>query len=462
MKDHVPFKDYDITTSPHIRSLVETQLDKSGLVPSTPFGFAAIHHILRTTKEAPLKPNVQWSPNLDDEATQKSGRIEVAPPSDDITSGLRMGNNFHPAVTQILRKRLIDHGDRITDLEELHKHLFALSSTFKDYRKRLEPSLSDLQAVDEEHRYHINPIPQKEQFQISKQIKRLMTHPEFHDANPKKELTPTNVRDLLSVAHNDTSHGGIGSRNADLKEPIISASNKKPLLALFSDTLTDPHVRHDFHNFLDSYESRGTIHQQLSAAIRGHMIYSPHMNGEERIRMVKKYAFDPSSIDIGDVGSYHVPAHTQTGTHPMTGLRHRNDPAIEEFKKTNRELWGKSYWFAPPSHSGDKNKKIQHLLLKDISAARFKKQELIDMFGHAHHILTTHPTFTQHEDARRDVDKFGIQQPPSQIFHHHVDQLHRSIGKFDLYTRSWQTPSLDTARELILSRSKMIASGVAR
>jgi hypothetical protein len=460
MKDHVPFKDYDMSVSPHIRSLIETQLDRSGLTPSTPFGFASIHHVLRTTKEAPLKPNVRWSPNLDDEATQKSGRIEVESPSDDITSGLRMGQSLHPVATQILRKRLIDHGDQITDPEELHKHLFALSHTFKEYRKRLQPSLSDLQAVDEEHRHHINPIPQKEQFQISNQIMRLMTHPDFHDANPKKELTPTNMRDLLSVSHNESSSGGI-SRNTDIREPTSLEFNKKPLFNLFSDTLTDPHVRHHFHNFLDSYESRGASHQQLSAAIRGHMIYSPHMNGEERIRMLKKYAFDPSSIDVGNVGSYYVPVGGDK-PHPMTGLRHRNDPAIEEFKKTDRALWGKSYWNSVPAFPDLTHKRIQHLLLKDISAARFKKQELVDMLGHAHHLLTTHPTFTQHEDARRNVDQFGNQQPPSEIFHHHVDQLHRSIGKFDLHTRSWQTSSLDTAKDLILSRSKMIASGVAK
>lgn len=445
MKDHVPFKDYDMSVSPHIRSLIETQLDRSGLTPSTPFGFASIHHVLRTTKEAPLKPNVRWSPNLDDEATQKSGRIEVESPSDDITSGLRMGQSLHPVATQILRKRLIDHGDQITDPEELHKHLFALSHTFKEYRKRLQPSLSDLQAVDEEHRHHINPIPQKEQFQISNQIMRLMTHRDFHDANTKKELTPGNVRDLLSIQHN---------RQEEIKEPTDPNRNNKPLSNLFSSILTDPHVRHHFHNFLDSYESRGTVHQQLSAAIRGHMIQSPHMNGEERIRMLKKYAFDPSSIDIGDVGYYHVPI--AQGQHPMTGMRHRNDPAIAQFKETDRALWGKSYWNTAPSHSEDKNKKIQHLLLKDISAARFKKQELVDMLGHAHHLLTTHPTFKPYIDAS------GNPQPPSEIFHHHVDQLHRAIGKFDLHTRSWQTPSLDTARDLILSRSKMIASGVAK
>lgn len=446
MKDHVPFKDYDMSVSPHIRSLIETQLDRSGLTPSTPFGFASIHHVLRTTKEAPLKPNVRWSPNLDDEATQKSGRIEVESPPDDITSGLRMGQSLHPVATQILRKRLIDHGDQITDLEQLHKHLFALSHTFKDYRKRLQPSLSDLQAVDEEHRHHINPIPQKEQFQISNQIMRLMTHPDFHDANPKKELTPTNVRDLLSVQHN---------AQEEIREPTNPDRNNKQLSNMFSGILTDPHVRHHFHNFLDSYESRGASHQQLSAAIRGHMIYSPHMNGEERIRMLKKYAFDPSSIDVGNVGSYYVPVGGDK-PHPMTGLRHRNDPAIEEFKKTDRALWGKSYWNSVPAFPDLTHKRIQHLLLKDISAAKFKKQELIDMLGHAHHLLTTHPTFNPYIDAS------GNPQPPSEIFHHHVDQLHRSIGKFDLHTRSWQTPSLDTARDLILSRSKMIASGVSK
>ena len=455
MKDHVPFKDYDMSVSPHIRSFIEAQLDRSGLTPSTPFGYASIHHVLRTTQEAPLKSSAQWSPNLDDEATQKSGRIKVESPSDDITSGLRMGQNLHPVATQILRKRLIDHGDQITDLEELHKHLFALSHTFKDYRKRLQPSSSDLQAVDEEHRYHINPIPQKEQFQISNQMMRLMTHPDFHDANPKKELTPTNVRDLLSVSHNESSWSGGISRNTDIKEPTSSEFNNKPLLNLFSDILTDPHARHHFHNFLDAYESRGTPHQQLSAAIRGHMIYSPHMNGEERTRMLKKYAFDPSSIDVGNVGSYYVPV-SGDKQHPMTGLRHRLDPAIDEFQKTDRALWGKSYWNKVPTSPDLARKKIQHLLLKDISAARFKRQELIDMFGHAHHILTTHPTFSA--DAERYQDTLGNPQPPSDIFHHHVDQLHQSVAKFNLHNRI--NNSTDAARDLILSRSRMIASGV--
>ena len=453
MKDHIPFRDYDATVSPHIRSLIETQLDRSGLTPSTPFGFASIHHALRTMEESPLKPNVRWSPNLDDEATQKSGRIEVERPSDDITSGLRMGQNLHPVVTQILRKRLINHGDQITDLEQLHKHLFALSSTFKNYRQRLQPSPSDLRSVNEENRHHINPIPQKEQFQISSQIKKLMTHPEFHDGNPKKELTPTNVRDLLSISHNEYAanynlYNAV--RNDEVKDPSNEKHNNKPLVLLFSHTLTDPHVRHDFHNFLDSYESRGKIHQQLSAAMRGHMIFSRHMNGEERTRMLKKFTFDPSSIDVGDVGRYHVPT-VEEKNHPMTGMRHRDDPAIDEFKKTNRQLWGKSFWHVLPYSNENKPIKIQNLLLNNISAERFKKQELIDLFGHAHHALTTHPVFTQIEG--------GNERSP-EIFHHHVDQLHKALGKFDLRNRI--TNSTDTARDLILSRSKMIASGLLR
>jgi hypothetical protein len=451
MKEHVPRKDFDVAVSPQMQSLIDKHLDRSGIDPSTDEGFGKSHYILQHMANVHPKANVVFP------LENRPGIIHMHTDlSYDDSSTLRMAGSLHPAVTQTVRKRIINHGDKISDLHELHNHLYNLHVTLPRYRDVVGPTAHDMGYVQDKDKVIYNPIPQKEQFQISNQIKRMISHPNFNDENTETHLTPTHMSNMLSSAHHIE---GISSGDA-------TRHTGKSMHKLFQDVLSDPHVRNDFHNFLDNYETKGESQKRLAAAMRGHMIKSPHMVGSEKSRMLHKYANDTNSIDVGKSGYFVVPSNRESNeVHPMQGIRRLDDPKLQEFRKNDPSLWGRSYWNTVPLGIGDSNehhsKVLRYLTDSHNFHEKHTKEELIDMLGTAHHLIETHPTYQfSHMKNAYEFNNGSLRQD---IHQRGVNALSRVLQKENPGERRANPRiSEEDAKQLITGRAAMKAAGITK